>query len=192
VLSQWQACSLSHSDEAGINLTLIVVLKRYAGTGRFDEAIQQYRKTLDHSSLGDVYFAQHKYRQAFAEWKEFAADTGDPDVINRYNAVWKTFQTSGHLVAMRTLAELQIQASTYIPPSVIASDYFAAGERERGFAWLERAYKERDDSLEGIRIDPAVAPFRSDPRYADLLRRYVGGPTRKAIRCLGSLSLICS
>jgi hypothetical protein len=65
----------------------------------------------------------------------------------------------------------RIQASTYIPPSGIASIYFAAGERERGFGWLERAYNERDDSLEGIRIDPILAPFRSDPRYADLLRR---------------------
>jgi len=151
----------------------------YAGTGRFDEAIQQYRKTLEinpkyppaHTGLGIVYFAQHKYPEAFAEWKESAADTGDPDVINRWNTVWKTFQTSGQLAAMQTLAALQIQASTYVPPSVIADIYFAAGERDRGFAWLERAYDERDDTLEGIRIDPVVAPFRSDPRYADLLRR---------------------
>jgi len=151
----------------------------YSGAGRFDEAIQQYRKTLEinpkyspaHTGLGIVYFAQHKYPEAFAEWKEFAADTGDPEVINRWNAVWKTFQTSGHLAALQTLAELQIQASTYIPPSFIARAYFAAGERERGFAWLERAYNERDDYLEGIRTDPAVAPFRSDLRYADLLRR---------------------
>ena len=151
----------------------------YAGTGRFDEAIQQYRKTLEinpkypsaHTGLGIVYFAQHKYPEAFAEWKESAADTGDPDVINRWNTVWKTFQTSGQLAAMQTLAALQIQASTYVPPSVIADIYFAAGERDRGFAWLERAFNERDDTLEGIRIDPVVAPFRSDPRFADLLRR---------------------
>src|SRR5205823_13130702 len=137
-----------------------------------DEAIQQYRKTLEiapkyapaHSGLGDVYFAQHKYPEAFAEYKKFAADTGDPNMINRLNAVEKIFQTSGHLAALQAWAELQIQASTYIPPSVIASTYFAAGERERGFAWLERAYNERDDNLEGIRINPVVAPFRSDPR----------------------------
>ena len=151
----------------------------YAGTGRFDEAIQQYRKTLEinpkyppaHTGLGIVYLTQHKYPEAFAEWKESAADTGDPDVINRWNTVWKTFQTSGQLAAMQTLAVLQIQASTYVPPSLIADIYFAAGERDRGFAWLERAFNERDDTLEGIRIDPVVAPFRSDPRFADLLRR---------------------
>src|SRR5207248_7814202 len=97
----------------------------YAGAGRFDEAIQQYRKTLEiapkyapaHSGLGDVYFAQHKYPEAFAEYKKFAADTGDPNMINRLNAVEKIFQTSGHLAALQAWAELQIQASTYIPPS---------------------------------------------------------------------------
>jgi len=151
----------------------------YAGTGHFAEAIQQCRKTLEidpkyppaHSALGDVYFAQHNYPEAFAEYKEFAADTGDPDVINRLNGVWKTFQTSGHLAALQTWAESQIHASTYVPPSLIASTYFAAGDRESGFAWLERAYNERDNELDGIRVDPAVAPYRSDPRYADLLRR---------------------
>ena len=81
------------------------------------------------------------------------------------------FQTSGYLAAMQTLAELQIQASMYLAPSAVAGSYFAAGDKERGFGWLERAYHERDDNLEWIKIDPTFAPIRSDPRYADLLRR---------------------
>lgn len=72
---------------------------------------------------------------------------------------------------MKTLADSEIQASAYrhVAPSEIASAYFAAGYKKRGFAWLERAYKERDDSLEEIVGDPAIIPYRSDPRYADLL-----------------------
>jgi hypothetical protein len=72
---------------------------------------------------------------------------------------------------MQTLAELQIEASMYIPPSIIAGTYFAAEEKGRGFGWLERAYHERDDNLEFIKVDPTFAPFRSDPRFADLMRR---------------------
>jgi hypothetical protein len=74
---------------------------------------------------------------------------------------------------MKTLAESEIQASTYryVAPSEIASIYFSAGDRERGFARLEKAFNERDDALEQIKGDPAIAPFRSDPRYGDLLRR---------------------
>jgi serine/threonine protein kinase/tetratricopeptide (TPR) repeat protein len=151
----------------------------YAFTGHFDEAIQQYRKVLQidpkypdaHNALATVYFAQHNYSDAFAEWKEYAADSADADIVNRWNAVLHKFQTSGQLAAMQTLAELQIQASMYLPPSAIAGTYFAAGDKERGFGWLERAYHERDDNLAAIKIDPTFAPIRSDPRYTDLLRR---------------------
>jgi serine/threonine protein kinase/tetratricopeptide (TPR) repeat protein len=151
----------------------------YAATGHFDEAIQQYRKILQidpkypdaHNALATVYFAQHNYSDAFAEWKEYAADSADADIVNRWNAVLHKFQTSGPLAAMQTLAELQIQASMYLAPSAVAGSYFAAGDKEHGFGWLERAYHERDDNLEWIKIDPTFTPIRSDPRYADLLRR---------------------
>jgi adenylate cyclase len=153
----------------------------YRDMGRFDEAIQQYGKTLEidpkyvatHFGLGQAYFAQHKYVEAFSEWKEAAVDSGDAKGIDEWNGVWKVFQKSGHLAAMKTLAESEIQASShrYVAPSEIASIYFAAGEKDRGFSWLERAYNERDDLSEYIKSDPAMGPFRSDPRFADLLRR---------------------
>jgi adenylate cyclase len=118
----------------------------FAATGRFDEAIQQYREVLQidpkypdaHNALATVYFAQHNYSDAFAEWKEYASDSADADTVNRWNAVVHKFQTSGHLAAMQKLAELQIQASMYLSPSAIAGTYFAAGDKERGFGWLER------------------------------------------------------
>jgi hypothetical protein len=56
-------------------------------------------------------------------------------------------------------------------PTAIASSYFAAGDKEHGFSWLERAFNERDDSLEGIKTDLFIAQFRSDARYPELLRR---------------------
>jgi len=100
-------------------------------------------------------------------------DSGDPRGIEEWSGVLKTFQESDPLAAMKTLADSEIQASAYryVAPSVIASIYFAAGDKEHGFAWLEKAYNERDDGLELIRGDPAIAPYRSDPRFADLLRR---------------------
>jgi serine/threonine protein kinase/tetratricopeptide (TPR) repeat protein len=153
----------------------------YRAMGRFDDAIQQYRKTLEidpkyvetHFALGRVYFAQHKYPEAFLEWKEAVLDSGDARGIKEFNGVWKAFQQSGHVAAMKTMADSEIQASAYryVAPSEIASIYFAAGDKERGFEWLEKAYNERESSLEEIRDDPAIAPYRSDPRFADLLRR---------------------
>src|SRR5262249_6171787 len=153
----------------------------YRDMGRYDEAIQQYRKALEidpkyvstHFALGRAYLLQHKYVEGFSEFKEASVDSGDARGINELNGVWMVFQKSGYKAAMLTLAESEMQASSYryVSPSEIASIYFAAGEKDRGFSWLERAYHERDDSLEEIKTDPAVAPFRSAPRYAALLRR---------------------
>jgi TolB-like protein/DNA-binding winged helix-turn-helix (wHTH) protein/Tfp pilus assembly protein PilF len=148
----------------------------YMATGRFDEAIKQFRRTLEiepryapaHFNLGWAYLAQHKYLEAFLEWKEGALDSGD----DNWN-VLTTFQRSGHLAALKSLAESEARASAYRyeAPSEIAFLYFAADEKERGFAWLEKACKERDGNLVVIRYSPFIAPYRSDPRYSDLLRR---------------------
>jgi TolB-like protein/tetratricopeptide (TPR) repeat protein len=45
------------------------------------------------------------------------------------------------------------------------------GDRERAFAWLERAYQARDGGLMDLRLEPLLAPLRGDPRYPALLRR---------------------
>ena len=46
------------------------------------------------------------------------------------------------------------------------------------FEWLEKAYQDRDVVLPAMLTDPFLAPMRTDPRFADLLRR-VGLPTGK-------------
>jgi TolB-like protein/Tfp pilus assembly protein PilF len=157
----------------------------YMATGRFEEAIQQFRKTLEidpkylpaHYGLSCAYLAQHKYPEAFLEWREADTDSREAKTIEEWN-VWRVFQRSGHLAAMKALADSEVRASAYryVAPSEIARIYFAAGDKERGFAWLERAYEERDGNLELIGHEPSIAPYRSDPRYANLLRR-LGLPT---------------
>jgi hypothetical protein len=43
------------------------------------------------------------------------------------------------------------------------------GEKDKAFEWLEKSYEDR--SLGAIKVNPAYDPLRSDPRFADLLRR---------------------
>jgi len=153
----------------------------YVSIGRFDDAIHQYRKNLEidpkyasaHAGLAKAYFEQHNYREAFLEWKEVAAILGDAEGIDESNAMWKVFQRAGPLAAMKTLAETEIHAASYryVAPSEIASIYFEAGEKDRGFAWLERAYNEHDDGLIEMGEYRAIAPYRSDSRFANLLHR---------------------
>ena len=46
------------------------------------------------------------------------------------------------------------------------------GERDEAFAWLEKAYAERDSWLAGrFNIDPRLDRIRGDPRFRALVRR---------------------
>jgi DNA-binding winged helix-turn-helix (wHTH) protein/TolB-like protein/Tfp pilus assembly protein PilF len=56
-------------------------------------------------------------------------------------------------------------------PMEIAEVYAALGDRDRAFAWLDKACKHRVSRLMNVNIDPGFDPLRGDPRYDDLLRR---------------------
>jgi TolB-like protein len=58
----------------------------------------------------------------------------------------------------------------------IAEGYAWRGDRDRAFAWLDRAYAQRDRGLCAIKLDLFMAALRPDPRYAALLRRLVLPP----------------
>ena len=57
----------------------------------------------------------------------------------------------------------------------IAIFYARLGERDQAFEWLEKAYAEHSDLLVHLREGLQFDNVRSDPRFADLLRR-VGLP----------------
>jgi len=43
------------------------------------------------------------------------------------------------------------------------------GEKDKAFEWLEKDYDDR--AILAIKVAPYFDPLRSDPRFADLLRR---------------------
>ena len=46
-----------------------------------------------------------------------------------------------------------------------------SAQEDDAFAWLERAYTERDSWMDYLGLDPRLDGLRSAPRFADLLRR---------------------
>ena len=49
--------------------------------------------------------------------------------------------------------------------------HFGLGETDQAFEWLEKSYVERSWHLGLLKSQPIFKSIRSDPRFADLLRR---------------------
>ena len=59
----------------------------------------------------------------------------------------------------------------YVSPGDLATVYAGLGEKDKAFEWLEKGYKERFVRMSYLEVDPTWDSIRSDPRFADLLRR---------------------
>jgi tetratricopeptide (TPR) repeat protein len=145
---------------------------------RFDAAIEQARKTLEmdpsfsHArfGLGCAYAAKGMYRQALAEFEKL------PDRRRDVYLAYAHARLGERSQALRLLDELKAPAKqTSVDAFSFAVIYLGLGDKDQAFALLEKAYQERSSSLLDLKVDPLWDPLRSDPRFADLLRR-VGLP----------------
>ena len=53
----------------------------------------------------------------------------------------------------------------------VAEVYAWRAEADKAFEWLERAYRQRDQDLSYLKVDPLLAHLRGDPRHKALLRK---------------------
>ena len=74
--------------------------------------------------------------------------------------------------ALRIVAEMKERAKQQlVSPMGIANVYAGLGDKDQAFEWLEKAYIERAPQLRALKNGLAWEPLRSDPRFADLLKR---------------------
>ena len=74
--------------------------------------------------------------------------------------------------ARRQIAQLENPHSPInVPPTWLALAYTSLGERDRAITVLERGFAERSLFAMVLKGSPGFDPLRSDPRFADLLRR---------------------
>jgi hypothetical protein len=59
----------------------------------------------------------------------------------------------------------------YYPPTQIAKVYAALGDKEPALQWLAKAYERKDWGLVTLKVAPMFDSLRSEPRFADLLKR---------------------
>lgn len=70
---------------------------------------------------------------------------------------------------------LELNETRYVTPAAMVNVYIDIGDKNKAFEWLEKAFEERSTYVAYLKVFPIVDPLRSDPRFADLLRR-VGLP----------------
>jgi serine/threonine-protein kinase len=74
--------------------------------------------------------------------------------------------------AQKILDELQDRAKRENVAALnLALVYAGLGEKDKTFEWLEKGLERKDEEMTFLGVDPRFDGFRSDPRFADLLRR---------------------
>jgi TolB-like protein/DNA-binding winged helix-turn-helix (wHTH) protein/Flp pilus assembly protein TadD len=59
----------------------------------------------------------------------------------------------------------------YVPTAPFVQAYVGLGDYDQAFAWFERAYQEKSNILQWIKVEPFPDAMRNDPRFTDLLHR---------------------
>ncbi len=145
---------------------------------RYDDAIVQLQRALSmapnnplpHAGLWGTLHKMGRYEEALAEAEAFFAALGDREVVG---ALERGSTEAGYRGAMLRAAEVLEARSrvTFVKPMNVARLYRYAGEKDRFFEWLERAFVERDHDMAYLSVVPVSDSLRNDPRFQDLLRR---------------------
>ena len=97
-------------------------------------------------------------------------------VTNRALDILRTKKAGHQAEAEQVLTRLNMLArEKYVTPYGIALVYAGIGDKNRAFAWLNKAVAGRSHWLVWLNRDPRWDRIRSDPRFDDLQKR-VGLP----------------
>ena len=151
----------------------------YFAEGDVNSSIAQCKRVIDldpnfpraHEYLGLGYLAQGRNSEAIVEIHKAVELSGRDrrplrDLGYGYAASGKRAE------ALTVLKELE---ENYEKHKAIGQDFAAVyvglGEKDQAFAWLEKDFQARSGLLAWSRWAPPFDSLRSDPRFADLLRR---------------------
>ncbi|HJZ80858.1 MAG TPA: protein kinase [Pyrinomonadaceae bacterium] len=146
---------------------------------RFDEAIEQYRKTIEidpnfataHYFMARAYEGKGSYDQAVEEFAKATDVSGftAADLAKMKEAYAKSGRNGYLQVALDVT--LENSKKGYVPAFVAAEIYARLGQKDQAFSYLEKSLQERDFRVALIKVSFEFDSLRSDPRFADLLKR---------------------
>ncbi len=134
-----------------------------SNTGQHAEALAQ---------ASSAYIEKRMFAEAIAEAqkaRKFSGPTNSHPVAFLGYALAK----SSRQTEARVLVEELVKASTerYVSAYNIAMIYNGLDEREKALEWLEQAYKNRDQKMVFLKVEPKWNNLRDEARFQNLLRR---------------------
>ena len=142
----------------------------------YDKALAQCRKALEirpdagtvHYDLFDIYSAKSMRDQAIDELEQEIRFEGGPEEAA---SIHQSYKQNGYAGALRRAIEIGSNTSVEnYDPYLAAKGYMLLGDKDHALVWLNKAAEAHSQIL-FIKSDPYWDSIRSDPRYADLLRR---------------------
>jgi serine/threonine protein kinase/tetratricopeptide (TPR) repeat protein len=145
---------------------------------QYDRAIEQCRKTLliDPNFVGALCLLGWcdeelaRYDEAIAQLRKAAEISDLPEVLamlgHAYAVGGRRDEARGVLNKLQELSE-----ERYVTPYYRGAVCAGLGELDAAFAWLEKAYQERDEWLLHLKVDPKFDALRDDPRFTEMLKR---------------------
>jgi len=130
-----------------------------------------------HRCLADSYWMKRMYPQAIEESKILGQLSGDLHASEFALALERGFRSGGwNRALMNGIETAKVQYKSGIWSAYDIADLYAQlGDKEQAFQWLNTAYQEHDSSLMSLKTTSSFDLIRSDPRFAELVRK-VGLP----------------
>jgi TolB-like protein/Tfp pilus assembly protein PilF len=142
-------------------------------TGNREEARMEYARGSElnpsapysQAGVGHTYLLEGKFEEAATAAQKDAADWARLLIVSC--ARWGQKQFPESEAALAKLIETDGETAAY----QVAEAYGYRNDKDHAFEWLERAHRQRDAGLPGLRGDTLLANLHDDPRWDAFLRK---------------------
>jgi len=116
------------------------------------------------ASLGTVELLDRKPAEALVAFDKERDD-------GRFTGIAMAEHSLGRARESRQALDEAIAKTAHGSAYQIAEAHAWRGETDKAFEWLERAYRQRDGGLAGLKVDPLLESLRTDSRYRAMLKK---------------------